>query len=361
MSEEPYYGPNASPKDILLERTFVAGDLLTGIGYGIQLVLFTSCATYLWGQIRSSSRNKSSKRTPVLLLSYMALLLIVETIYVAVQARTVQDIYVDNRNYPGGPWKYFLATQNKAINVIFYATLFIVTFLADLLVLWRCWVIWRAGGATAPANLAIAVPILLLIASFVMGTLWTLQSSQPGLSLYSALPKAYGQSYFFISLGFNIIITILIVSRLMMYRRTALKSLPEGHGKEYYGLVTVVVESAAVYSIFAVLFLITYTIDHPINQVCLSFASSAQQIAGYWIIYRIAKGRAWTQRTLAHNATSGGAPRIQRSSMFATGTNIDFCVATQQESMVHISHNSIAAPPNEVVVTEKKGPNALLP
>jgi hypothetical protein len=50
-----------------------------------------------------------------------------------VQANTVQSIYIDNRNYPGGPWIYFLATQSLPINVIFYATLFVLTFLSDLL------------------------------------------------------------------------------------------------------------------------------------------------------------------------------------------------------------------------------------
>ncbi|EFI28731.1 hypothetical protein CC1G_13757 [Coprinopsis cinerea okayama7 len=241
-TEEPYYGPNASEKEIFIERTFVAGDLLVGIGYGIQLVLFTSCATFLWSQIRSSSRrNKRANRMSIFLVAYMSLLLTVETIYVAVQARTVQDIYVDNRNYPGGPWQYFLATQDKAINVIFYATLFLAAFLADLLVLWRCWVIWRAGSGAGPAYTAIAFPGLMLLASFVMGTLWTLQPSQPGLSLYSALPRAYGMSYFFISLGSNIVLTILIVVRLLMYRRAMLQSLPADYAKDYYGLVTIVV------------------------------------------------------------------------------------------------------------------------
>ncbi|KAG2022584.1 hypothetical protein CC2G_000321 [Coprinopsis cinerea AmutBmut pab1-1] len=348
-TEEPYYGPNASEKEIFIERTFVAGDLLVGIGYGIQLVLFTSCATFLWSQIQSASRrNKRANRMSIFLLAYMSLLLTVETIYVAVQARTVQDIYVDNRNYPGGPWQYFLATQDKAINVIFYATLFVAAFLADLLVLWRCWVIWRAGSGAGPAYAAIAFPSLMLLASFVMGTLWTLQSSQPGLSLYSALPRAYGMSYFFISLGSNIVLTILIVVRLLMYRRAMLQSLPADYAKDYYGLVTIVVESASVYSFFSVLFIITYSIDHPINQVCLSFATSAQvrssalkpwlslithvhlqQIATYWIIYRVAKGRAWTQRTLANTATTP-------TRSHATGTNLDFKAATraQNESSV---------------------------
>ena len=68
------------------------------------------------------------------LVGYLAVLLSVQFIYCIVQARTVQVMYVDNRNYPGGPWQYFLDTQYLAINVIFDATLFIQTFLCDLLV-----------------------------------------------------------------------------------------------------------------------------------------------------------------------------------------------------------------------------------
>ena len=82
---------------------------------------------YLWKQ-------RAQRRIALFLLAYITALIMVETIFVIVQARTVQVLYVDNRNYPGGPWAYFLATQNLAINVIFYATLFVLTFLSDCLV-----------------------------------------------------------------------------------------------------------------------------------------------------------------------------------------------------------------------------------
>lgn len=75
------------------------------------------------------------------LLAYIIILFCVETIFEAVQARTVQVIYIDNRAYPGGPWQYFLDTQNLAINVIFYATTFVLTFLSDFLVVNTSWLI----------------------------------------------------------------------------------------------------------------------------------------------------------------------------------------------------------------------------
>ncbi|KAJ7642904.1 hypothetical protein B0H17DRAFT_959946 [Mycena rosella] len=288
----PYYGPDESESTIQLERNFMAGDVVVGTGYGIQLVLFTTCALFLW-------KRRKHSRQPMFLLAYMSCMLLIESLFVAVQARTVQMIYIDNRNYPGGPWTFFLASQSDPVNVIFYATLFLLTFLSDLLVLWRCWVIWSAAGSRIIAWAAIAFPSVLLLGSFAMGTLWTLQSSQPTLSMYSKLPMAYGTSYYAISLGANILLTLLITGRLVAYRRTLLETLPPDLARHYISLGTVIVESAALYSIFSILFLVTYAVNNPTNQIWLAVASAAQQIANLLIIYRLAEGSAWQKDTMS--------------------------------------------------------------
>ena len=113
-------------------------------------------------------------------------------------------------------------------------------------------------------------------AYLVMGTLWTLQSSEPGLSLYSQLPMAYGTSYYVISLSINIMLTILITIRLLMYRRIVTASLSAGHAKHYLSLAAILVESAALYSVLAIMFIVTYAINDPLNQIFLGVASSAQ-------------------------------------------------------------------------------------
>ena len=109
-----------------------------------------------------------------------------------------------------------------------------------------------------------------------MGTLWTLQSSQPNLSMYSAQPLAFGTAYYTLSLGLNIILTALITLRLMIYRRTHLAHLPAQHAKQYLSLATVIIESAALYSAFAIAFLVSYAMNQPINQIWLGFAQAAQ-------------------------------------------------------------------------------------
>jgi hypothetical protein len=109
-----------------------------------------------------------------------------------------------------------------------------------------------------------------------MGTLWTLQSSKPTLSMYSKLPMAYGTAYYSISLGANIILTLLIIGRLVVYRRTLLENLPKDIANHYISLATVIIESAALYSVCALLFLATYAANNPTNQVWLGIASAAQ-------------------------------------------------------------------------------------
>lgn len=110
----------------------------------------------------------------------------------------------------------------------------------------------------------------------VFGMLWTVFSRQPGLSLCSSLPMEYGTSYFAISLGNNIILTILITIRLLKFRRQVLAALPAQHAKHYVSIAAIIIESAALYSFFAVLFLITYALDNPLNQIFLAVASAAQ-------------------------------------------------------------------------------------
>ncbi|KAH9934059.1 uncharacterized protein BXZ73DRAFT_89690 [Epithele typhae] len=285
-----YYGPDEDENTINLERFFLAGDLVCGVGYGIQLLIWSSCTMYLW-------KHRYRGRKTMFLLGYLVLLFVIDTIFVIDQARTVQVIYVENRNYPGGPWQYFLDTQYLAVNVIFYATFFIMTFMCDAIVLWRCWIIWTSSGRMQ-AYAVTFLPCIMLVASFVMGTLWTLQSSHPGLSLYSKTPLAYGTAYYAISLGANIILTALITGRLFAFRRTHLAHLPPQHAHQYLSLATIVVESAALYSAFAIAFLVSYALNSPINQVWLGVASAAQQIATYLIIYRVADGTAWTKEKM---------------------------------------------------------------
>nr|VWP02217.1 ATP-binding cassette sub-family A member 8-A [Ganoderma boninense] len=235
-----YYGPLEDQHDIDLERLLLAGDFITGVGYA--------------------------------------------------QARSVQLMYVENRRYPGGPWQYFLDTQNEAVNVVWFVSLCVVISMCDLLVtqLWRCWVIWTALDHHL-GYLIVSFPAVMLLASLV--------TLRPG-------PPPFGVAYFSLSLGVNVVLTTLIVGRLLAFRRANVAFLPPSHAERYLSLAAVIVESAALYSLFAVAFLVTYGLNQPINQVLLAFAQAAQQVATYLIIYRVADGTAWSKNTMNKHTMS---------------------------------------------------------
>jgi hypothetical protein len=90
---------------------------------------------------------------------------------------------------------------------------------------------------------------------------------------------AYGTSYYIISLSVNIMITVLITIRLLWYRRIVTESLSAEHAKQYLSLAAILVESAALYSVFALIFIVTYAINNPLNQIFMGVASAAQVCA----------------------------------------------------------------------------------
>jgi hypothetical protein len=135
-----------------------------------------------------------------------------------------------------------------------------------------------------------------------MGTLWTLQLTQPVLGFYNTLLMSYGTAYYLISLSANIILTILIMIRLFMYRRRILAVLPKAYARHYVSLAAIIIESAILYSVFALIFIITYAIKNPLNLVFLGVASFSQvcisdplfqrlelifKIANFWLSHHL--------------------------------------------------------------------------
>jgi hypothetical protein len=115
------------------------------------------------------------------------------------------------------------------------------------------------------------------ISFLALGTVWTLQSSQPGLSLYDSLPIAIGTAYYVTSLGVNILVTILITIRLVLHRQSiVMDALPPEHAVHGLSVATIVIESAALYSAVGLCFLVSYAINNPLNQIFMALASSCQ-------------------------------------------------------------------------------------
>lgn len=63
----------------------------------------------------------------------MSLLFTVSTAFVVVEIRFAQLIFIDNQDYPGGPWAYYLSAQPLPINLAYRALTIIMSYMGDCL------------------------------------------------------------------------------------------------------------------------------------------------------------------------------------------------------------------------------------
>lgn len=78
------------------------------------------------------------------------------------------------------------------------------------------------------------------------------------------------------SLALNILVTILIVGRLLLCRYRIGKVMGTKHGAHYASLAAMIVESAAMYSAFSLLFLIPFAMGSSLSQLFLQALSPVQ-------------------------------------------------------------------------------------
>ena len=109
-----------------------------------------------------------------------------------------------------------------------------------------------------------------------LATVWVLKASQPTRSLYNSVSVAFGTAYAATSIGVNVLATIMITVRLALHRRLIMNTLPPEHAMHYVSVATIVIESAALYSIFALGFMVSYAIKNPLSQIFMSLASVCQ-------------------------------------------------------------------------------------
>lgn len=82
--------------------------------------------------------------------------------------------------------------------------------------------------------------------------------------------------YISVSLAINILICILTVLRLLYHRACISKALGPAYGFLYASFAAMIVESAAVYSICSLLYLVPYAINSPLADAFMQILGEAQ-------------------------------------------------------------------------------------
>ncbi|KLO16594.1 hypothetical protein SCHPADRAFT_847980 [Schizopora paradoxa] len=282
------WGPNESASVVLSEEAWLQGAFVSSIAYGALLVLFIQCFSLL---LKQTKRSNYRSKVPFLVIVF--LIFMFGTFFMSTSMKFNQLSFIENRNYPGGPSAYendmFAIPVDSLGNVSFTLS----QWLCDALIIWRYMLIFK--GCNAPIWIVVTLPVLLFLGSFVVGILFLLQLSATSPFVSSGINWTI--PYFSISLAINIFVTIAIVARLLLFRRRIASVLGPNHGSQYTSVAAMIIESAALFSVFSILFLVPFGLNSSVSQIFLQSMGQVQACATILIILRAASGKAWSAET----------------------------------------------------------------
>jgi len=268
------------PSDPWLERSRLDGQTLNSFTYGI-FFLLTIRASISVSRGRKSTRVKLNKLHARILLGYIAITFLLGTIGFGANARYTEDIWI---NFRGDNWDpAFLITNefNYWYNRLAIDSNFIMVWLMNLLLLYRCFVIWAYNRWVVALMTAVYLAIVALSTAVMISA----ENSAIFFNLHTHL------SFLVLSCTFNLLFTVLVTTRLLLVRNQVKRLLGAEHASPYTSITATLVESASLYFVFDVIFVVTFAIHSNVENLILLENCLIQGIAQLLIIIRVAKGR----------------------------------------------------------------------
>jgi len=251
---------------------------------------------------------RSPRKPNYYLAGYTLALFSFGTIYIATNVHLTQLMFIDNRNFPGGPEGYAFYKYSTALVLVPNSSYVIANWLADGLLLYRCKVIWTGNWWI------IALPSTMFLGSISLSIMFLYQASSPNATMFTQRALDFGLPYFALSNSLNIILTLLICLRLILHQRQMpLNGKEERMRLPYYSrIISMLVESCALYSVNSMLFLGTYAAGNSASSIFLPILSQTQIIAPLLVVFRVASHRdhtsVYTQSLSKPTTGSGSGP-----------------------------------------------------
>ncbi|EJD36507.1 hypothetical protein AURDEDRAFT_174466 [Auricularia subglabra TFB-10046 SS5] len=324
---ESYLPVGETAADLYVERTNFGGTILGAYLYGIHFTLAVIALHYFFS-------GKSLRKVEWPMVAYTVLLFTGSTLYMVATSKWAENMWIENRNYPGGPLGYYLNEFNTPMIILGNAAYIFNNFLADGLLVYRTWIVYNRNW------LIIAFPVIVFLGSTIMSIMATYQLAQPGAKFFSHIGLVMSLPYFSLSIALNLILTIMIATKLLLSRRRLMAILGPEHAKIYTGIVAMLVESAAVYSVFSILFIATFSINNSLFNACLPIQAQIMCIAPLLIMIRVARGRAYSREAATSNNSKHSVSFNPNSS---NGRRETYNMSTLNDGGVNMSTTKIVS------------------
>ncbi|KAG2135113.1 hypothetical protein DEU56DRAFT_713544, partial [Suillus clintonianus] len=277
--------------NLSIERFRLDGMMLLCVCYGIFFILTMQALTALMQRPRYGGKIADHRHA---LLFYVFITFVLGSISFGVNAKYTEIIWIDDRDAPGGPLALIEGYMSNRMNVLALVAGHIEEWFMQALLLHRCFVIWNWSRW-------VMVPMITLYVAMIALSIIVLTEASTGVVFYNIVMEL---AYLCVEVGLTVIYTVLVTNRLLTMRGRMRQVIAQYDSSTYDTIVIMVIESAALYTVFALVFIIAFGM-HCNGLTTLSFLSigKIQGIAQLFIIIRVARGRAitheWSTRATA--------------------------------------------------------------
>ncbi|KAJ3515206.1 hypothetical protein NLJ89_g1906 [Agrocybe chaxingu] len=270
---------------------------MSAILYGADLVMYFMTMHTLFYDHDGDDNTPRSRRFFVIYSTALFLLL---TINISVNSIWGERMWITFRDGPGGVPAYIMAEVSVWYQTMGSTSVVAMVLLGDALMLYRLFIIYGSR------YWAIALPILIYFAAFSLAILELVLAANPGRDFFQGKNINFGTPYFSLVIALNLVITILICTRLTKLSKMVSRNLGSDSARTYTSIVSMLIESAAPYSLVGILFLIFYAagsttaISSAFGQVWAKLACISPQL----ITLRVVTGRAWGKEIITQAQSS---------------------------------------------------------
>ncbi|KAJ3721148.1 hypothetical protein C8R42DRAFT_79574 [Lentinula raphanica] len=293
-----------TPSNPSLERYRLDGMVLDGFTFGIYTLLTIQAviAIVRGGRGTCPRRRKQCH----LLLIYTVVTFLLGAVGFAANARYTEDIWVNFRGQPGwSPEDLITDEFNFWYSRLAIDSQEVMVWIMNALLLYRCFVIW-----------GFARWVILLMSAFYLAMV-ALSTSIMVFAQEEAVFTQLNLQIAFLALSctFNILYTVLVSAKILSVQRRIRQSLSAEHTGTYTSVVTLIIESAFLYFVFDLLFLISFAMGSNTEYLILLENCLIQAIAQLLIIVRVAQGQEYNHASIGSNSVR--TPRVSYKSGFS--------------------------------------------
>ncbi|KAI9566060.1 hypothetical protein HD554DRAFT_2174751 [Boletus coccyginus] len=290
--------PPATP----FESAMYVGISLQNILYGVELVLYLKTMRVFLG--RSRERHESD----VFFAAFSTVMLLLVTCWVVSDAMIGEDIWLLDRDYPGGPLAYLTGPPSDWYNRFRTVVTIIMQQMADGLMVHRSRIVWDSRRV-------IIIPCILWLVNLVLGILgMATQRTDP----YTGIFILFAFTYYVLAVLLTTTLTCMICYRLLRHAREVKELLGEEFASPYFTIAMLLVESVLPYTLCGLVFLATFGAGSWAGMATARAYTLMMCVSPQMLILRVAEGNAWEKDTIrgptsvmkfspSHGDTSGSS------------------------------------------------------